>query len=580
MLTFNQLLASSGIAAATELTVSSIANPTELNAVGTAVPDWRLCHQNTAASDQATLYRLDASTDAVNAPYIMASATAGLRWIAIAGRYQNDSKNVQNILTVGASLTVNSAATITGTLAASANLTVASAATITGTLTASSNLAVTSNATVSGTATITGVLTASSSLSVTSAASVTGVLTVSNATDATSLGTGALVLSAGGLSVNNQLRVGGILTSSNTTSATTSLLGAVVVGNGVAATSLGLGGGNVNAGGTIKNNGACVLDSSGAGSSFGGTLSCTSMTASSFISTGASYSVQVTGTTVGQFIANGTYAFIAFDAVNSQGWIRCQAGTTATSVVNIQGTLDATNSTTAAVTLGGGLAVAKSTQIGTTLTTGGGITITNGNGTFNNTAGTANLVINGATANNAQITFQINAVAQTRWLANTTDLQLVDVANSSAVPFDYKMGSTAAGFITYNNTLDATAIGTAAAVYKGGAGFAKNLLSGQGLGWGVTSTATAAGTTVLTTSTAVCQVFTGSTTQTVTLPAANAFGAGVAYVLRIKNVSTGTVTINRAGADTIDGGTSTTLTGGSKQSVDLISDGVSAWYIT
>lgn len=77
------------VAAAVELTVANIAVCAELNAVGTAVPDWRLCHTNVAASDEATLYRLDASTDAVNAPYIVASATAGLRWVAIAGRYQN-----------------------------------------------------------------------------------------------------------------------------------------------------------------------------------------------------------------------------------------------------------------------------------------------------------------------------------------------------------------------------------------------------------------------------------------------------------------------------------------------------------
>lgn len=80
-----------GIAAALELTVANIANPVELNAIGTAVPDWRLCHTNVAGSDEATLYRLDADTDLVNAPYVVASATAGLRWVAIAGRYQNQS---------------------------------------------------------------------------------------------------------------------------------------------------------------------------------------------------------------------------------------------------------------------------------------------------------------------------------------------------------------------------------------------------------------------------------------------------------------------------------------------------------
>lgn len=72
-----------------ELTVTSLANPTELNAVGSDVPDWRLCKTVGAGTDDATLYRLDASSASVNAPYVMASATAGLRWVAIAGAYVN-----------------------------------------------------------------------------------------------------------------------------------------------------------------------------------------------------------------------------------------------------------------------------------------------------------------------------------------------------------------------------------------------------------------------------------------------------------------------------------------------------------
>lgn len=84
-----------GIAAALELPVADIANPTELNAIGTAVPDWRLVRSNVSGTDQATLYRLDASTEAVAAPYIMASATAGLRWIAIAGAYMYGDGSTQ-----------------------------------------------------------------------------------------------------------------------------------------------------------------------------------------------------------------------------------------------------------------------------------------------------------------------------------------------------------------------------------------------------------------------------------------------------------------------------------------------------
>ena len=66
----------------------------------------------------------------------------------------------------------------------------------------------------------------------------------------------------------------------------------------------------------------------------------------------------------------------------------------------------------------------------------------------------------------------------------------------------------------------------------------------------------AAGTTVLTDQDHFI-VVTGTTTQTLTLPAATD-----ARQLFIKNRSTGTVTVNRAGSDTIDGGTTLSLTAG------------------
>jgi hypothetical protein len=48
------------------------------------------------------------------------------------------------------------------------------------------------------------------------------------------------------------ITVSSITNFTNTTSATTSLLGAVVIGNGTATTSVGIGAGNINAGGSIN----------------------------------------------------------------------------------------------------------------------------------------------------------------------------------------------------------------------------------------------------------------------------------------------------------------------------------------
>jgi hypothetical protein len=94
-------ISSSGMAGAFELSVSNLASPTELNSLGTAVPDWRVCRASTAGTDEATLYRLDASSASQSAPYIMNSATAGLKWVAVFGRY-SINQSVSTSLTVGA----------------------------------------------------------------------------------------------------------------------------------------------------------------------------------------------------------------------------------------------------------------------------------------------------------------------------------------------------------------------------------------------------------------------------------------------------------------------------------------------
>jgi hypothetical protein len=91
----------------------------------------------------------------------------------------------------------------------------------------------------------------------------------------------------------------------------------------------------------------------------------------------------------------------------------------------------------------------------------------------------------------------------------------------------------------------------------------------------VASTASSAGTLTLTVDSELLQIITGSTTHTVQLPAANAYGAGNVVRFIVKNRSTGNVTIARAGADTIEGATSIVITTG--QAVTLMSDGVSEW---
>lgn len=66
---------------------------------------------------------------------------------------------------------------------------------------------------------------------------------------------------------------------------------------------------------------------------------------------------------------------------------------------------------------------------------------------------------------------------------------------------------------------------------------------------GFTSTATAAGTTVLTSSSSHYQIFTGSTTQTITLPVTSTLAQG--WTFHICNNSTGNLTVNSSGGNLV-----------------------------
>jgi hypothetical protein len=66
---------------------------------------------------------------------------------------------------------------------------------------------------------------------------------------------------------------------------------------------------------------------------------------------------------------------------------------------------------------------------------------------------------------------------------------------------------------------------------------------------GYTSTATAAGTTVLTNASSQYQLFTGVTTQTITLPVTSTLGTG--WTFHIVNNSTGNLTVNSSGGNLV-----------------------------
>jgi hypothetical protein len=161
-----------------------------------------------------------------------------------------------------------------------------------------------------------------------------------------------------------------------------------------------------------------------------------------------------------------------------------------------------------------------------------------------------------------------NMVIQTASTAGTlTTAITVDNAQKVAI----------AKNITIGDTTNATTAATGADVNSGGLGVAKNIIAGFGMHEGVASTATAAGTTTLTATSLGVQIFTGATTQTVQLPAANLFGAGISVTYTLINRSSGSVSWQRAGSDTINGATSTVAVTSNTAST-IYSDGVSAWY--
>lgn len=115
------------------------------------------------------------------------------------------------------------------------------------------------------------------------------------------------------------------------------------------------------------------------------------------------------------------------------------------------------------------------------------------------------------------------------------------------------LGTLGSGTVLVNPVINGTITGTGVAVAAtpntlvlrdgGGNATVNSAISGY------TTTVTAAGTTVLTVNSTYNQYFTGATTQTITLPVTSTLVLGQSY--RIVNLSTGAVTTQSSGANTV-----------------------------
>ena len=337
---------STSLALTFDLSVASASNPTELNAIGTVAGDLRLVHPTTATSDSATWYRLDASTDSVSAPYIMASATAGLRWIAIAGKYEQGGQNVSG--------------------------------------------AIVSTSTITGTQLISNIATGTAPLAVTSTTVVPN-LNVSQLLGQTWANPGPI----GGTTPATTFALSGILTSTNTTSATTSLLGAVVIGNGTAATSVAFGAGIAQIGATLTVGTNATFGNTAAGN--------TAINVNAATGNSAYFLFKVNNVAQAQIGGNATNPIYANDQIATTPWttLTYTSGLVSAGYWTFPGTLDATSSAAAALVGSGGLAIAKSGYFGGGLHTAGACTLdtgANGSSFGGKLTVTGNFACNGSSA--------------------------------------------------------------------------------------------------------------------------------------------------------------------------------------
>jgi hypothetical protein len=241
--------------------------------------------------------------------------------------------------------------------------------------------ALTGSGTITGTQLVSTIATGTAPFTVTSTTVVPN-LNVSQLLGQTWANPGAI----GGTTPATTVALSGILTSTNTTSATTSLLGAVIIGNGTAATSIGMGAGNIQVGNNLTVTGLIA--------NLGGSLA-VGQTATGngqiYINCAAgqtsNLTFQVAGTSGITFTWEyGLTRFAMRDMVNATEFLQYFPGAIGAANVTFPNTLDASSSTVAANVMSGGLAVAKQLILGGALTINSA-TMIKTNTTFTNNAG-------------------------------------------------------------------------------------------------------------------------------------------------------------------------------------------------
>lgn len=211
------------LGAAIEVTVASIASPTELNSRAAAQGDIILARTVEAGSSNQTWYYADTTSDAQSLPFIVSSATAGVKFLAIAG-YACRQTTLQTPLVASSGGTgVNNA----------------------GTLTVPDNTSITGGGTLAlGGFTLTVPATGTTALlgetqTFTGAKTFSAAVSVTNTTASTSTTTGSLINAGGfgnagaawiGTTLNLPQTTGTTLTVSSTDDAAFAIAGGVTIG--------------------------------------------------------------------------------------------------------------------------------------------------------------------------------------------------------------------------------------------------------------------------------------------------------------------------------------------------------------
>lgn len=501
-------LSPSSIGTAIEVTVADINSPTELNGIAASSGDIIIARTVGAATDQYTFYIADTTSDAQSLPWIVSSSTAGVKFIASAGHAVNNSVRFASTIRLN-SLTASRIVTLDSSKDSSTPATI----------TTDQSLSLTGSATV----TVAG-LTASrlvrtdgsKALESNAALTNTHVLYADSSGWPTGSanfiydGTAAFVTSGGGSPF-----IGLIQSASNSS-------------DGLSLRKRGNAGGATNAvasGAEIGYHSFAGWD----GSSYGRGAYVITTTTEAFTGSahGCKYEIYTTPT-------GSTTNTLAMKLDQDQGatfsaYLRGRAATVGAFAI-------ATATKTDPATISGWDATQHTILVGPA----------------NSTTASALAVSHNQTTHEASFVCITPGVAWRKLSFYSMDFQWNPSGSTTN-----NVQITSGGAIALAATTDSTSSSTGTIQTAGGAVITKNLLALQGSGRGLTSTATAAGTTTLTSASKVIQIFTGTTTQTLQLPAANLFGSNIAVEYVVINRSTGTVTAQRAGSDTFDGGGTT-----------------------